>query len=79
MLVIPKATGLHGGGSRQRGGNEVEWRAVRSPNALLHEGVLTVFDLKVFAPIGSDAGEVELRGGFVVNTFPCVANRLRKA
>ena len=27
--------------------------------------VLTVFDLKVFAPISSDAGEVELRGGFV--------------
>ena len=25
---------------------------------LLLEGVLTVFDLKVFAPIGSDAGEV---------------------
>ena len=38
---------------------------MRSPNALLLEGVLTVFDLKVFAPIGSDAGEVELRGGFV--------------
>ena len=40
--------------------------------ALLLEGVLTVFDLKVFAPIGSDAGEVELRGGFVGfgNTAP---------
>ena len=33
--------------------------------------MLTVFDLKVFAPIGSDAGEVELRGGFgFVNTAP---------
>ena len=34
--------------------------------------MLTVFDLKVFAPIGSDAGEVELRGGFVGfgNTAP---------
>eukprot|EP00964_Phaeocystis_antarctica_P071759 scaffold43833_cov58-Phaeocystis_antarctica.AAC.1 len=40
--------------------------------ALLLEGVLTVFDLKVFAPIGSDAGEVELRGGFAGfgNTAP---------
>ena len=46
---------------------------MRCPKALqLLEGVLTVFDLKVFAPIGSDAGEVELRGGFVgfVNTAP---------
>ena len=34
--------------------------------------MLTVFDLKVFAPIGSDAGEVELRGGSVGfgNTAP---------
>ena len=32
---------------------------------VLLEGLLIVFDLKVFAPNGSDAGEVELLGGFV--------------
>ena len=70
---------VYGGQVRREPADLTESCDHRPDLALLLEGVLTVFDLKVFAPIGSDAGEVELRGGFVVNTFPCVANRLRKA
>ena len=63
---------VYGGQVRREPADLTESCDHRPDLALLLEGVLTVFDLKVFAPIGSDAGEVELRGGFVGfgNTAP---------
>ena len=63
---------VYGGQVRREPADCSEYSDHRPDLTLLLEGLLTVFDLKVFAPIGSDAGEVELRGGFVGfgNTAP---------
>ena len=63
---------VYGGQVRREPADCTEYSDHRPDLTLLLEGLLTVFDLKVFAPIGSDAGEVGLRGGFVGfgNTAP---------
>ena len=55
---------VYGGQVQREPADCSEYSDHRPDLVLLLEGVLTVFDLKVFAPIGSDAGE-GLRGGFV--------------
>ena len=73
---------VYGGQVRREPADCSEYSDHRPDLTLLLEGLLTVFDLKVFAPIGSDAGEVELRGGFVglpKSSFTQVPRRYSKS
>ena len=72
LNALYDALRVYGGQVRREAANYSEYSDHRPDLTLLLEGELIVFDLKVFAPIGSDAGEVELRGGSVGfgNTAP---------